>query len=417
MASGRSGILNILRRLLWILALFPWFDFVIRVTLPSAVGSVWDELLLITIIVALYFEQRYKGELRFRIIPNSVKRPFLLLLIFSIGSIIINVVPLEVSFDVLRVVYQPMFFLLLTFYLLDDEKILDKFMKIIIISTVLIAIAGIIQYIFQIESVRWVHKEDLEQFRIVSIFANPNALAGYLNMILSFLIALFLLTKKFKQRIIYLIAIIPIFLALLLTFSRGAWIAFFFMVLYAVWVWNKKWLLTLPLVLASLPFIMPDSVVARFVYLFDPEYYQMSSDYGRLAFWTDALTKIKENPIFGVGLGMYGDSVPLRHSIPFSTWVDNHYLKLGAEIGIIGLISILVLLFALLILSRKMFKMAESDKYRAYALGLSGVIITMSVQNVTASIWEVLTDAITFYAFIGMLFALVWRVNQKGKDN
>ena len=27
----------------------------------------------------------------------------------------------------------------------------------------------------------------------------------------------------------------------------------------------------------------------------------------------------------------------------------------------------------------------------------------------TASIWEVLTDAVMFYAFVGMLFALRWR--------
>ncbi|MGD9679083.1 MAG: O-antigen ligase family protein [Vulcanibacillus sp.] len=404
------------RRLLWLLALFPWFDFLIRVTLPSFVGSVWDELFIITLIVVIYLEQRDKQELRYQLIPNSVKLPFLFLIVFSLSSIVVNVVPLEVSFDVLRVVYQPMFFIILTMYVLDDEKKLDTFMKIIIISTIFIALAGIIQYIFQIESVRWVHKKDADQFRIVSIFANPNALAGYLNMILSFLVALFLFTKQIKYKLLYLLAILPIFVALLLTFSRGAWIAFFFMAIYAVWVWNKKWLLTLPAILVALPFVMPASVVNRFAYLLDPSYYQMSSDYGRLAFWTDALIKIKENPIFGLGLGMYGDSVPLRHNIPFSTWVDNHYLKLGAEMGIFGLVSILVLLFALFQLTRKLFKQADSDKYRAYCIGLSGVIITMSVQNVTASIWEVLTDAIIFYGFIGMLFAFVWRFNQKGKS-
>ena len=42
----------------------------------------------------------------------------------------------------------------------------------------------------------------------------------------------------------------------------------------------------------------------------------------------------------------------------------------------------------------------------------------MIVQNFTASIWEVLTDAVMFYAFVGMLFALRWRQHllSQGKE-
>lgn len=405
--------MNILYGLLYTLAIFPWLDFGIRLGLPSFIGSIWDELFLLTILIFIWIYKR--NDNRYLAIPSTIRWPFYTFVIFSLASIIVHLVPISVSIDVLRVVFQPMLFALLTMYLLDDEELLDRFMKILIISTIIIAIIGIVQYIFQIESLRWEHKKDTEQFRIVSIFSNPNALGSYLNMMLSFTIAFFLFTKEKKKKLFYLAATAIIFLALLLTFSRGAWIGFFFMVIYLVWMWNKKWLLALPVLLAITPFVMPDSVINRFAKLFDPSYYQMSSEYGRIAFWLEALAKIKENPILGVGLGMFGDSVPLRHNIPFSTWVDNHFIKLGAEIGIIGLIGFVALLFGLFKLSHCLYKYTETDKQKAYLLGIAGVIITMVTQNVTASIFEALANAIYFYAFMGMLFALIWKLGKKGK--
>ncbi len=409
----------VLTRLIWILALFPWFDYAIRGLFPSALASTWDESYLILILISLYFYQCTREEPQFRsqMIPASIKLPFFALIIFTVGSIVINTVPLSVSVDAARVVFQPMLFLLLTHFMLDREKLLDSFINILIVSTVVMALYGILQYVFQLELPRFQQKPDA-QYRIISIFSNPNALGAYFNMVLAFLLALFLHTKGIAKKLLYLLAIVPIFLALLLTFSRGAWIAFFIMAIYAFWVANRKWLLALPLIIVALPFAMPQSVVDRFSYLFDPEYYLMSSEYGRISFWTDAIKKTFEKPIFGHGLGMYGDSVPLRHNIPFSTWVDNHYLKLSAEIGIFGLVAILTMLFMLLVLARKLYRTAESPKFRAYALGLSGVFLAMIVQNFTASIWEVLTDAVMFYAFVGMLFALRWRQHllSQGKE-
>ncbi len=404
-----------LKRLLWVLAIFPWLDFFIRISLPSIIGSTWDDLFLLLIIILLFIEK--KQENRFIIIPKSVIWPFYTFLFFSISSIVIHVVPIPVSIDVLRVIYEPMLFGLITMYLLDDEQLVDRFIKIMIISSVFIAIAGILQYVFKIDSIRWMHKKDAAQFRIVSVFSNPNALASYFNMILSFTVSFFFLMRDKKKKLYYLLASIPIFLALLLTFSRGAWIAFFLMVVYMVWVWNKKWLLVIPVISVLMPFIMPDSIIARFAKLFDPKYYQMSSVYGRISFWTEALIKMKEHPLIGVGLGMFGDSVPLRHNIPFSTWVDNHYLKLGAEIGIIGLIGFLLLLYGLFRMSQTLYKNSESLNEKAIILGISGVIITMSIQNVTASIWEALANSIYFYAFAGALFAIAWKQTKKGLSN
>ena len=401
-----------LRRLLWVVALFPWFDFVIRQVLPSFAASIWDELLLLVILVLLIIYGR--DEARYKAIPKSVLVPLLVFVLCAGASAVVNVVPLAVSIDAVRVIFQPMLFAALTMYLMDDEKTRETFLRVLVISTVLIAAFGIVQYGLKLDLGLWKHAKDTGQFRITSIFSNPNALGSYFNMVLAFTMASLLFRKGMKNKLLYLAASGIIFVALLLTFSRSAWLAFVAIVVYFVFVWNKKWLLAIPVLAAVMPFVMPSSVISRFSNLLDPAYYQMSSEYGRLAFWATALEKIKENPLVGVGLGTFGDSVPLRHNIPFSTWVDNHYLKMGAEIGLPGMLAFLVLLLALFLLANKLFNLATTENQRIYALGIAGVIITMSVQNVTASIFESLANAIYFYTFIGILFALLYKKKKEG---
>jgi O-antigen ligase len=401
-----------LRRLLWIVALFPWFDLVIRQTLPSIVASTWDEVLLLAILALLVIN--FREDRRYTLIPKSVVWPFAVFIFCSAASVVIHVVPLAVSIDAVRVIFQPMLFALLTMYLMDDENTRQTFLQILIVSTVLIAAFGIVQYALKLDLGLWQHSKDTGQFRITSIFSNPNALGSYFNMVLAFTVPGVLFVKNMKHKLAFAAVSGIIFVALLLTFSRSAWIAFMAMVLYVVFVWNKKWLLALPVLAAATPFVMPASVIARFGNLLDPTYYQMSAEYGRLAFWAAAIEKISENPLFGVGLGTFGDSVPLRHNIPFATWVDNHYLKLGAEIGIPGILAFLVLLLALFLLAHRLFRNAVSENQRLYALGIAGVIITMTVQNVTASILESLAAAIFFYSFIGVLFALLYQYRREG---
>jgi O-antigen ligase len=406
-----------LRRLLWVIALFPWFDFLIRQTLPSFVASTWDELLLLAVLGLLFIYKREecrRGELEYTAIPSTVTWPFIIFAFFAAASIVVNVVPLTVSIDAVRVVFQPMFFAAATMFLMDDEKNLDVFLRILVISTIIIAVFGIVQYALKLDLGLWQHSKDTGQFRITSIFSNPNALGSYFNMVLAFTLASILLRGSIKQKMLYAGASAVIFVALLLTFSRSAWIAFVAMMLYFIFVYNKKWLLAVPVLGALTPFIMPPSVIARFSNLLDPTYYQMSAEYGRLAFWGTALEKIKESPLVGVGLGTFGDSVPLRHNIPFSTWVDNHYLKFGAEIGIPGMLAFLALLLALFLLAHKLYTRGETENKRIFALGIAGVIITMGVQNVTASIFEGLANAIFFYTFVGILFAFLPRKKKEG---
>ena len=147
-------------------------------------------------------------------------------------------------------------------------------------------------------------------------------------------------------------------------------------------------------------------VATRVAELFGSAYYEQSAIYGRLAFWSKALATIQAHPLFGVGMGMAGGSLSIKHHLPGAGWIDNHYLKIGAEVGICGLISFVVLLFTLFVLCLRGVRGTGTHKEKAVYLGISGVILTSAIQNLTASIWEALYVGVHFYAFVGMLFAL-----------
>ena len=95
-----------LRRLLWVIALFPWFDFLIRQTLPSFVASTWDELLLLAVLGLLFiykWEECRRGELNTQSYLHGNMLFHLLCCCFHCSHVVSGVSIM------LRVVFQPVF--------------------------------------------------------------------------------------------------------------------------------------------------------------------------------------------------------------------------------------------------------------------------------------------------------------------
>ena len=72
------------------------------------------------------------------------------------------------------------------------------------------------------------------------------------------------------------------------------------------------------------------------------------------------------------------------------------------------MLAFVALLLALFLLAQSC-TWRNTESRRIYALGIAGVVITMGVQNVTASIFEALANAIFFYTFMGILFSFLPR--------
>lgn len=182
----------------------------------------------------------------------------------------------------------------------------------------------------------YVHIAGRDFLRAVAFFPDPHVFSFYLGMILPFAWALYMHTKKSR----YLISFGILFLADLLTFSRGGEMALLAGGLVSIALFlprastQFKHLLLAGLFLFLGGFVVIGGVVVeRFVSSFDP---QDTSATSRIILWRDAYDTIKEMPVRGVGLGAYAYHSNPRADYRMPIYAHNLYLDIATEVGLLG---------------------------------------------------------------------------------
>jgi O-antigen ligase len=103
----------------------------------------------------------------------------------------------------------------------------------------------------------------------------------------------------------------------------------------------------------------------------------------RMAHWQSAVEMWADHPWLGVGIGNYATAYP-RYALPL--WplplghAHNYYLNMGAEAGMLGLLSYLLLWGSALALSWQATRRATGWCW-GVALGVLGVLVHLSVHN------------------------------------
>ncbi|MBX4186949.1 MAG: O-antigen ligase family protein [Candidatus Doudnabacteria bacterium] len=184
-----------------------------------------------------------------------------------------------------------------------------------------------------------------EMLRIVSVFEYPNALSLYLAPLLGMFVCLWLYDFPLtKNKSVSAIAILTMGVALLLTFSRGAWIAAtvgLIVILIKRFGFKK---VGLPIMLTGLLLLTLPQVRSRLaIGLSDPS----SSAHWELI--KVGAHKIVASPIFGNGLaGFRNTQVEANYQGEILNYPHNILINFWLEIGLLGLISfiwIIVLAF------------------------------------------------------------------------
>lgn len=243
-------------------------------------------------------------------------------------------------------IVENFFLFFLVYETLISKKRLNIFFVILFLSSTLIGIDGVYQFFTHKDFLR--NRPSLDIPRIYASFASPNALGCYLNFSLSFLPVYFFAEKSSKkQKISVTVLFCLLFICLLLTVSRGAWLAFFCSaVLMSVFIPNMLVLFLIILLIIIL--------LHPFCYHFLKErlnnIFTLSDiiDKDREMIWQSGWRMFMSRPWVGLGIGTfmfnfnkfaiegYPNTVPYAH---------NCYLQIASEIGIFGLISFLAILF------------------------------------------------------------------------
>jgi O-antigen ligase len=207
------------------------------------------------------------------------------------------------------------------------------------------------------------------QYRINGTFLHPATLAFYLLFISPLLYGV--LHEK-QKRPIKLFLVFLLFLNLLLvalTLTRGAWIGMLVIFLAYGIIKNRKFLAFI-MVLLFLSYLFIPAINERVNDVFNPKY--NSSFTTRLRIVTTTLPAISVSPFFGNGIGSF-NQIHLDYNEEAKTYdslqAHNDYLRLGIEIGLVGLLFYLLTFLFLFTLLIKLY--LKNDKaYKYYILSL-----------------------------------------------
>ena len=250
-----------------------------------------------------------------------------------------------------------MYFVFLIFYFViintvENEEQLHGLLKLFVISGALVALYGVMQYLFGWTTTNaWIDEEMFEDstMRVYSTLGNPNVLGEYLLLVLPVAAGWFL---KFKAKEIakwaYAAMFMVLALCLVLTQSRGCWIGFMLSVAVFVTFYEGKLWGLIPIALCIIPFIIPETMVDRFLSIGNME--DSSTSY-RVFIWLGTLGMLKHYWLGGIGMG----EAAFNEVYPFFSYnaiqaphSHNLFLQLTVEAGVIALVVFLVTMIVFL---------------------------------------------------------------------
>jgi putative inorganic carbon (HCO3(-)) transporter len=251
--------------------------------------------------------------------------------------------------------------------------------------------------------------------RVSGTFGHPNNLAGYMVMLVLINLALFWAPISPRLKLLLCPALFLISTTLILTFSRGGWLALGFggmLTLYLCFLrWSRHRVISLIIALALLVIFLIASVG-----LITPLRHRLFlEDYGaarsRIPLTQVALNIIYHRPWLGVGLGNYTFAAPdydiSREGISyeFPRPVHNEFLLIAAEQGLPALALFLVILIYIFVQLLRLSRSRDDPVLPYLAIGLVGTFFAWCVFRMTDYNYVLLGDP--FWLLAGLSLALV----------
>ena len=271
---------------------------------------------------------------------------------------------------------------------LDTREKLDNFIFLLAVAGMITACYAIYQY-YSGASILEMKKEWVDiarnpdiQNRAYAVFENPNLLAQYLILLGTLSIgSMFGAARRGRQFFYATTAAVAVF-CLVLTFSRGGYIAFAFALLVFAVFKNRPLLPVFTLGGLIVYSFLPRAIMLRLSTITSMK---DSSSLYRLDTWQSTMSLIKSHWETGVGLGRNAFSrVYYTHMIKSNVVPHSHnlYLQIISEFGILGLAVFTWLFLALFKLGLKLYSAGKKyiiDLNAAVMGALAGFLVHSTV--------------------------------------
>ena len=219
----------------------------------------------------------------------------------------------------------------------DRSRLIWRCVDALMLAGVIVAVVGLIQYAFNINLIT----AEEGQHRLRSVYGSPNNVGLFLGRVLPVMVAIALLGRGRRRRL-YAAAVVPVALAIVLSFSKGALLLGVPAALVVIGVLaGGRWFWAAVAAigaggLAAIPLLR----TPRFQSLLD---LTSGTSFFRLNLWQSALRMIREHPILGVGLDNFLYQYRGRYLFP-AAWAEpnlshphNVILDYATRMGLLGL--------------------------------------------------------------------------------
>ena len=195
--------------------------------------------------------------------------------------------------------------------------------------------------------------------RYAAFFADPLELSASLLFLFSFIIFFFYKRVNFSN----ILPFILIIFLLLMSFSRGAIVACFGIVLFSLLI-NQKYrilftMFSILVILSLLTYFLGGEDLQYLI--IDTLKFENTSSLGHLIEWIEGILSILENPL-GIGLAMSGNAGGVDQSLKVGG--ENQFLIFGVQMGIIAIIIYSVILLTVIIRSLKLYANTKDLKHK-----------------------------------------------------
>lgn len=291
--------------------------------------------------------------------------------------------------------------------LIKTKELLKKLLLSSVLAFTVCSLYGIYQNFFAAPDATWTDEDMFSDIatRVVSTFENPNVFGEYLITLIPVVLTVLLLSKSFAERTFSLGAMAVGLLALVYTWSRGAWLGCIASIIVFAVIINKHALSTYIVGALFLPLcvpFLPTSILDRFSSIGNMA--DSSTSY-RVFIWEASANIIKDYFVSGIGIGT--DAFQLVYSdyalagIETAPHSHNLYLQIMIELGILGFA---VFAFTVFIFYSKCFTFIKNTDSRSGRLIVGAILcglLAILVQGLTDYVWY----NYRVFAFFWMMFA------------
>lgn len=359
----------------------------------------------VAVFMAIYLLARYP-QLR-------LKRVDLVLLMFSGYILVRNIYGGNEVSTILSIVYGAGIYFMVALQAINIRH-LQIIILVIVVLTIVISAYGVIEYalgqnpLFQDQLSQSIPEPPQGVHRAGSTLAHPVSFAAFLLQVMPFCGLVAYLGKTKLQRLAGIGSLLLAALALLLTFSKGSWIVAMLFAAAGSYLLIRRLGKRRALLIFAVMAIATIVVALYFRHeIYSETTWRTGHDVEmRLTLWDAAISGISDHFIFGVGFGhakeaLTGYLTPYwLHFLPKPV-VDNNYLHIFLEEGILGLALWLGFLLTLVAAAIRLIK--ESPIVRPLIACVLISILTISINGLTFEAMLIFPNSIMFWIAAGLL--------------